>query len=1061
MAYLNLHRYPTGAMTYLQRFARPAALVLALALVLCVPAAADQPSVAATARSVALGGAATALADDASATFWNPSGIPMLQRQELTFAYADRFGMGLKNSYTSFITPIFERHAIGMDWLREGFGDDELNDALNIINVTYGFQLHRSLSLGVGSKFVFQSIDLYGTSLRSASGVGFNLGMLYTPKFKPFDKLRLGATIQDISGTSVRDKDTQVKEEIFPQTLRVGAAYQPRSDLTLALDVDDRIHLGAEYQPVAALILRGGMNRDLSPPPDASGSLAYALGVGLRWSSLKLDYAFEHHPVLPATHHMALSLSYNASLVSIKDALIRPAPVFKSLYRTYEESDFVDVVLKNASQDALPVTVSIDIPTLTETPHEESVTLPPQSTERYGFTLTFPQDLLATQSAYYDNLVQPVVKVTYTRGRRSKTTTKRLNSIYVMGKGKLSWSNSKRVAAFVTPESRTVETFARGVVGDYADLLKEKFHRNNIGKAALVFDALSAYGIRYQQDQATPFVQISGDDSVFDTVKYPYEFLQAKIGDCDDCTTLFCAMLENLNIPTAALDVNDPEYGHIYMMFDSGIPISDAGDFFTNEKEYVIWEGGLWIPVETTMFGSSFADAWRNGAEEYHLRKARGFINEIRISEAQQTFKPGVVPDIDVVLPPKDGIDDLFNRDLAFFDSRLDQIAMASGVSLDSAEGLYDAGATYLRLNQFDRALDAFDRAIERDPAMADAYNAKGVIMTRRGQYDEAVRLYQKALDLNPGDAGYRINIAITYHVQGRSGEARTAYQNAVQANRDFAGMFDFLTREGAPTRAAAPSAIDPLQQMAAEKAYDDGAAYLRLKSMTKALDAFDRALALNPDNADALNGKGVVMTTKRDYDQAVQFYRKAIDADPRNAGFHSNLAIAYHLQGKKDDAVREYRRAVELDPEYRDQLDFITGGKPPQTPAPAPPAPAPTVSPLQRMAAERIYDEGAAYLRLKSLNKALDAFDRTRVMDPGNADAYNGKGVVMTHRRDYDQAIAFFRKAADLDPKNAGFHINLAIVYHLQGEKDAAFREYRRAVELDPDYEGQLDMLK
>ncbi len=591
-------------------------------------------------------------------------------------------------------------------------------------------------------------------------------------------------------------------------------------------------------------------------------------------------------------------------------------------------------------------------------------------------------------------------------------------------------------------------------------LLQRKFPHNNMGKAALIFDALSAYGLRYQQDQTTPYIEIFEDDSVFDTVKYPYEFLQTKIGDCDDCTAIYCSMLENLNIPTAILDVNDPEYGHIYMMFDSGIAIDDAGDFFTSEKEYVLWDGRLWIPVETTLFGSSFSDAWRNGAEEYYLRKGRGYINEILVSQAQQTFKPGVVPDADIAFPSSGAIEEIFNRDLAFFENRLDQIALASGVSLESAEGLYDAGATYLRLGQLDRALDLMNQAIERDPNMADAHNAKGVILTRRRQYDEALQLFRKALDLNPGDAGFRVNIALTYHLLGKGDDAEQAYEEAVRANRDFAGMFDFLTRKGpAPSRPGTPSAVDPLQRMAAQKAYDDGAAYLRLEAFDKALDALDRAITLDPNNADAHNAKGVVLTRQRKYDQAVALYRKAVQIDPNDAGYHTNLAITYHLQGKKDDARREYQRAIRLDPEQRHQLDFITGGEslPPPTPAPT----AVAVTPLQRLAAQKAYDDGAAYLRLKAFDKALSALDRATTLDPKHADAYNAKGVVLTRQRKYDQAVPLYQKALQLDPGNAGYHINLAITYHLQGKKDDAFQEYQRAVQVDPDFEGQLEIFE
>ncbi|MDA0712173.1 MAG: tetratricopeptide repeat protein, partial [bacterium] len=513
-------------------------------------------------------------------------------------------------------------------------------------------------------------------------------------------------------------------------------------------------------------------------------------------------------------------------------------------------------------------------------------------------------------------------------------------------------------------------------------------------------------------------------------------------------------LLENLNIPTAALDVNDPEFGHIYMMFDSGISINDAGDFFTNEKEYVIWEGGVWIPVETTLFGQSFSDAWRNGVKEYYHRKERGFINEIRISDAQQTFQPGVVPDAEIALPTQAEIDVIFQRDLSFFDNRLDQIAMASGVSLDSAEGLYDAGATFLRLNQLDRALELFDQAIAMDATMADAQNAKGVVLVKQRKYAEALQLFNTALSLNPNDAGYRINVAIAYHLQGDKNAATSAYQEAVASNREFAGVLDFLGRASDAVRAAAP-AIDPIQMAAAQKAYDDGAAFLRLGRFDRAKDALDRALSLNPQNADAFNARGVIDTKQRNYSDALAQFNKAIGLDGKNAGFYINRAIVYHLMGRKDDALREYAQAVRLDGDYRGQLDAI-GPLPDLAAAPAPTSSTPTS--IQVMTSNKAYEDGAAFLRLNAHDKALDALNRSLSFNAQNADALNAKAVIAIRQRTYQDALGLLDRALVIDPNDAGFYINKAIAYHLLGRKDEARSAYQQAIAKDADFKGLLD---
>ncbi|MBI2951031.1 tetratricopeptide repeat protein, partial [bacterium] len=846
----------------------------------------------------------------------------------------------------------------------------------------------------------------------------------------------------------------QRSDEIAPTSVRGGIALQPVDGATLAVDLDPRTaRLGAEYQIAAPLSLRAGAQKDLDK--SAAGWL-YTLGFGLRYRFMRLDYAYERHPDLPATHHLAMAMAYNPALVSIKNALVRPSPVFKSFYRQYEEGDFIDVELKNAAPSPLPVTVSIDVPTLTKTPHEETVVLPPQTTQRYSFRLTFPPDLLTSEGAGYDNLVQPTVKVSYTRDRATKVTAKKLDNVYVLGKNKMSWSDPARAAAFVTPEDEAVDRFARQTIAAYNTLLTEKFGHNNIGKAAVIFDAVGAHGIRYQQDRATPYEKIAGDDSVFDTIAYPSELLTSKIGDCDDCTVLYASMLANLNIETALLDVNDPEFGHVYMMFDTGISQNRVADHFLDDKEFVNWEGKIWLPVETTLFGQSFSDAWRNGVEEYHKRKARGFIREVSFSEAAKTYRPGVVKPASIPPPDRAAVDRLLDRDVAFFDARVDQLALgAGGVSLDVSEGLYDAGAAYLRMNHLEKALDMFDRALEKDPNLADAYNAKGVVLTRRRQYDEALRLYQKALSLNPSDAGIRLNIALAYHLQGRQVEASQEYQRVLETNQEMAGQVASLFGKGAPAPSPAGS-VDVVKQAAADNAYGEGASYLQLGSLDKAVEAFDRAVGLNPSLADAYNAKGVILTRRRQYDEALQLYQKALALNPSDAGIRLNIALTYHLQGRRDEALQEYRRVKEADPETAGRISSLFGEAPPASPS------APESGDLvKQMAADNAYNEGASYLQLNALDRAMAAFDRAIGLNPDLADAHNAKGVILTHRRQYDEALALYQRAIALAPENAGFRWNLMVLYHLQGKRAEAEAEYRKVVEIDKAYEGRADFLR
>ena len=879
---------------------------------------ASQPSLLAGARSTAMGGAFTAVADDANTILLNPSGLPLLQRQELSFSYANRFGL-IQNSFAGYVIPIFDNHALGIDWRRDNFSDAELGFSESLFNLSYGFRVHPKFSLGVGLKRVTQSVNLDRNSIRSASGFGFDASALCSP----IRKVRIGVVLEDIGGTSVRQN--QRTDKIAPSTkVRGGISFQPTDGAIVALDADGKTaHAGAEYQIAGPFALRAGVQKDIKK---SEAGWLYTLGFGLRHRFMRVDYAYEHHPVLPATHHLAMSMSYNPALVSIKNALVRPSPVFKSFYRQYEESDFIDVELKNSASAALPITVSIEVPTLTKTPHEETVVLPPQTTQRYSFHMTFPPGLLTEEGAAYDNLVQPTIKVSYTRDKRTKVTTKKLDNVYILGKNKMSWTDPGRAAAFVTPEHEAVDKFARQTIAAYRDVLETKFGNSNMGKAAVLFDAIGAYGIRYQQDRTTPYEKISGDDSVFDTIAYPSELLSNKVGDCDDCMVLYASLLGNLNIETAMLDVNDPEFGHVYLMFDTGIPRGRVADHFLDETEFVDWEGRIWMPVETTLFGQAFSDAWRNGVEEYYLRKARGYIREISFSESAKTYKSGVVGPADVALADPAAVKEILGRDVSFFEARMDQIALGAGVSMDSPEGLYDAGAAYLRMNNLDKALGMFDRALEMEPGMADAHNARGVIFTRRRQYEQAMKEYRRALDLNPMDAGFRLNIALTYHLQGQQEEASREYRQVQEADEDLAKRVAALFGGSLVAQAEAGAPPDRLERISAETAYNAGASYLDLGSLDRAIEALDRALELDPGLADAHNARGVIYTRRREYDKALESFGKALSLSPENAGFRWNLVIVYHLQGRRADAEAEYRKVVEMDRAYEARAGFLGG---------------------------------------------------------------------------------------------------------------------------------------
>ena len=96
------------------------------------------------------------------------------------------------------------------------------------------------------------------------------------------------------------------------------------------------------------------------------------------------------------------------------------------------------------------------------------------------------------------------------------------------------------------------------------------------------------------------------------------------------------------------------------------------------------------------------------------------------------------------------------------------------------------------------------------------------------------------------------------------------------------------------------------------EKAYT---AYYN-KQYNEAIRRFKKAIKLNPNDATAYNGLGVVYEVgKKNYDEAIKSYNKAIELDPNIAMAYHNLGDVYK-DGKKnyDEAIKYYKIAIELE---------------------------------------------------------------------------------------------------------------------------------------------------
>jgi hypothetical protein len=350
-----------------------------LAFLTCPPASGSEKyageflSLGAGARPLGMGGSFVAIADDATATYWNPAGLGGLSRTEITFMRAGIFGLDSYN-FLNYVQPLGSVGTFGLSWIRLGIDDIPITELRtsgnmsasnrpfisgymqnteNAFVLSYGRRLKSGIPLiarqsqgtelqvGGNAKFLYNSVSRVQ---RNAIGFGGDIGLIWKTDFvsngnmgkishvpmeqaaslpEKSGELSLGIAIQDFFKTRLIWNTTSSPShmDIIPPNFKIGAAYSRHvpsiaSQILFSIDADTRygleMHYGVEYVLGDVLSLRAGVQeRNLTA--GAGLHVAFVRGkssVGTRHAvSLLVDYAFLSHE-LGNTHRISLMTKF-------------------------------------------------------------------------------------------------------------------------------------------------------------------------------------------------------------------------------------------------------------------------------------------------------------------------------------------------------------------------------------------------------------------------------------------------------------------------------------------------------------------------------------------------------------------------------------------------------------------------------------------------------------------------------------------------------------------------------------------------------------------------------
>ncbi|MGX1785516.1 tetratricopeptide repeat protein [Bosea sp. NPDC055332] len=391
--------------------------------------------------------------------------------------------------------------------------------------------------------------------------------------------------------------------------------------------------------------------------------------------------------------------------------------------------------------------------------------------------------------------------------------------------------------------------------------------------------------------------------------------------------------------------------------------------------------------------------------------------------------------------------------------SRIDACNKALGLEVRPA---YRASLLTARGWQKRRAGDQngglrdFEAALKIVPANDAALRGRAVMLSDLGRYDEAEQAFTAMLVENETRPLIYLDRGLVRRRAGRREQALADFNAALQLAPNYV---DALVQRGrlAFDRQDHAAALVDLDAATKSDPKDPSALYWYARALSEkgeqrsALFAFNRLVAIEPEDAINWVQRGSVQEGRSDYagalrsydlglkqtpghrnllfrrafvlsmlhrdDAAIKAYDTLIAAHPEAAAGYGNRAWHLSQKGEHAAAMRDANRAISLDPK---------NGQPHHV-------------------------RGLIYFEKEDYRKARVAFERAAALGHTTTELFNMRGRTALGLKRYDDAAADFDEVIRRVPTAMYGHYNRGLTERLRGRWAEALGHYSKALEVEP----------
>jgi tetratricopeptide (TPR) repeat protein len=307
-------------------------------------------------------------------------------------------------------------------------------------------------------------------------------------------------------------------------------------------------------------------------------------------------------------------------------------------------------------------------------------------------------------------------------------------------------------------------------------------------------------------------------------------------------------------------------------------------------------------------------------------------------------------------------------------------------------EASYNLGIAYYNDQDYNKALEQFDRIIAALPDFEKPYYGRALILYRRKDYVKAKSDFQKVIKYNPNDyKPYfylgKISISLKQYK-----DANKYLHKAAEINPDYSKIY-----------------------------LEMGNIFFTQKKYRGGIPHYKKAVELDPTDKESLQKLGECYYRTQVYYSAYSQFQKILESVPNDPAANFMLGITAYKQAVLSELIEAFLELFDVNIADESKKKKKLAGT--------------------RKERQEVHRE------------MVSSFSRARKARKNFLEATFNLALTYHDMGKLDSAQTYYLKTIEIDPNLVKSHIKLAKVYDEQGQKQKGLAEYKKVISIDPSY--------